>query len=110
MQTIALHKYAKSSAQKARLVANLIRHKTAKQALEILRFSKKKSAKIIIKVLKSAIANAEHNEGVSVEKLKVSKILIDQASRIKRIMPRAKGRGDSIVKTTSHIQIIVSDI
>lgn len=110
MQILALHRYARSSAQKTRLVANLIRHKAVKQALEILQFSRKKPAKIIKKVLLSAVANAEHNEGISIEKLKVAFVLVDKAASMKRIMPRAKGRGDSILKNTTHIKIILSSL
>ncbi|QJC31707.1 50S ribosomal protein L22 [Enterobacteriaceae endosymbiont of Donacia tomentosa] len=109
MEIIAKHRYARSSAQKLRLIANLIRRKKISAALDILNFSKKKASFLIKKVLNSAIANAEHNYGLDIDSLFVYKIFIDLGSNMKRIMPRAKGRSDRILKYTSHITIILSD-
>ncbi len=97
------------SAQKARLVADQIRGKGVESALDILAFSTKKGAAIIKKVLESAIANAEHNEGADVDELKVSTIFVDEGTSMKRIMPRAKGRADRIIKRTCHITVKVAD-
>ena len=96
METIAKHRHARSSAQKVRLVADLIRGKKVSQALDILTYTNKKAAVLVKKVLESAIANAEHNDGADIDDLK-------------RIMPRAKGRADRILKRTSHITVVVSD-
>jgi len=92
MEAIAKHNFARISPQKARLVADQIRGKTVDQALEILTFSNKKAAVLIKKVLESAIANAEHNEGADIDDLNVAKIFVDEGPIMKRIMPRAKGR------------------
>lgn len=97
------------SAQKARLVADQIRGKSVEDALDILLFSPKKAASIIKKVLNSAIANAEHNEGADIDELKVSTIFVDEGTTMKRIKPRAKGRADRILKRTCHITIKVAD-
>jgi large subunit ribosomal protein L22 len=97
------------SAQKARLVADMIRGKKVEQALDILAFSPKKGALVIKKVLESAIANAEHNEGADVDELKVSTIYVDEGLTLKRVRPRAKGRADRISKRTCHITIKVAD-
>lgn len=106
METIAKHRHARSSAQKVRLVADLIRGKKVSQALDILTYTNKKAAVLVKKVLESAIANAEHNDGADIDDLKVTKIFVDD---MKRIMPRAKGRADRILKRTSHITVVVSD-
>lgn len=108
VETIAQHKHARSSAQKLRLVANLIRGKKVSKALNILSYTNKKAANLIKKVLESAIANAEHNNGSDVDILKISKIFINNGPSMKRIMPRAKGRADRILKRTSHIIVVVS--
>ena len=79
------------------------------QALEILTYSNKKAAVLIKKVLESAIANAEHNEGADIDDLNVAKIFVDEGPTMKRIMPRAKGRADRILKRSSHISIVVAD-
>jgi|SRR5688572_18653841 large subunit ribosomal protein L22 len=100
---------ARISAQKARLVADLVRGQKVGQALNILGFSQKKAAHIIKKVVESAIANAEHNEGADVDELKISAIFVDEGMSMKRIKPRAKGRADRIVKRTCHITVKVSD-
>ena len=109
MEVVAKLKGARISAQKVRLVADQIRGKAVEDALEILSFSPKKGAGIIRKVLNSAIANAEHNEGADVDELKVSTICVDEGMTMKRIMPRAKGRADRILKRSCHITITVAD-
>ncbi len=97
------------SAQKARLVADQVRGKKVEEALDILAFSPKKGAVIIKKVLESAIANAEHNEGADVDELRVKTIFVDEGLTLKRIKPRAKGRADRIFKRTCHITVKVAD-
>jgi len=109
MEVAAKLKGARIAAQKARLVADQIRGKRVEDALEILEFSSKKAAAIVKKVLESAIANAEHNEGADVDDLKVSTIFVDEGMTMKRIMPRAKGRADRILKRSCHITIKVAD-
>jgi large subunit ribosomal protein L22 len=99
MEVLAKHRFARTSPQKARLVADQIRGLPVAKALEILTFSPKKAAVLVKKVVDSAIANAEHNEGADIDDLKT----------MKRIMPRAKGRADRIMKRTSHITVVVSD-
>ena len=100
---------AQMSAQKARLVADQIRGKGVEDALNILAFSNKKAAQIVSKILNSAIANAEHNEGADVDELKVSTIFVDEGRTLKRLRPRAKGRADRILKRSCHITVKVSD-
>jgi len=109
MQTQAVLKFVRLSPQKARAVADLVRGKKVDDALNILKFNTRKSAKLIRKVLESAIANAENNHGADVDELKLQAIFIDEGPVLKRIMPRAKGRADRIVKPTSHITIRVTD-
>lgn len=109
MEVAAKHKGARISAQKARLVADQIRGLGVEEALELLTFSTKKGAALIKKVLESAIANAEHNEGADVDELKVSTIFVDEGITMKRIMPRAKGRADRIFKRSCHITVKVAD-
>ena len=109
MQVGARLKGAKISAQKARLVADQIRGKKVGEAVDILSFSPKKGAHLMKKLLESAIANAEHNEGADVDDLKVSKIHVDEGLTMKRIRPRAKGRADRILKRTCHITLAVAD-
>ncbi|WP_347331083.1 50S ribosomal protein L22 [Marinimicrobium locisalis] len=109
MEVAAKLSGARLSAQKARLVADQIRGKGVEEALDLLAFSPKKGAAIIKKVLESAIANAEHNEGADVDELKVSTIFVDEGLRMKRIKPRAKGRADRILKRTCHITVKVAD-
>ena len=109
MEVVAKLRGAPISAQKARLVANLVRGKPVDQALNILAFSNKKAAAIVKKVLESAIANAEHNNGADVDELKVSTIFVDEGISLKRIMPRAKGRADRITKRTCHITVKVAE-
>jgi|TARA_B100001142_G_C13992562_1_gene523342 large subunit ribosomal protein L22 len=109
MEVQAKLKGARLSAQKARLVADQVRGKGVEEALELLAYSTKKGASIIKKVLDSAIANAEHNEGADVDELKISTIFVDEGMTMKRIMPRAKGRADRILKRSCHITITVVD-
>lgn len=100
---------AQISAQKVRLVADQIRGKEVEEALDVLEFSNKKAADIVKKLLNSAIANAEHNEGADVDELKVSTIFVDEGRTLKRLRPRAKGRADRILKRSCHITVKVSD-
>ena len=109
MEVAAKLKGARMSAQKARLVADQIRGKSVESALEILQFSGKKGADVIKKVLESAIANAEHNDGADVDELKVSTIFVDEGMTMKRIKPRAKGRADRIFKRSCHITVKVAE-
>src|SRR5476649_1408430 len=97
------------SAQKGRLVADLVRGQPIANALNILSFTPKKGAKIIKKVLESAIANAEHNDGADIDELKVQTIFVEQGSMLKRFQARAKGRGNRINKHSCHIFITVGD-
>lgn len=109
MRVSAQHKNARISAQKARLVADLIRGKDVAQALNILEFSPKKGAELIKKVLESAIANAEHNNGADIDELKVVTIFVDKGPSLKRFQARAKGRGNRIEKQTCHINVTVGN-
>ncbi|MAY40663.1 MULTISPECIES: 50S ribosomal protein L22 [Spongiibacter] len=109
MEVAARLKGARISAQKARLVADQIRGKGVEEALDLLTFSPKKAASILKKVLNSAIANAEHNEGADVDELRVSTIFVDEGMTMKRLRPRAKGRADRILKRSCHITIKVAD-
>ena len=109
MQTRASLRGVHLSAQKGRLVADLIRGLPVDQALNVLTFSPKKGAKIIKKVLESAIANAEHNDGADIDALQVRTIHVERGTVLKRFMPRAKGRGFKILKPTCHIYVTVGD-
>ncbi len=109
MEALAKHLFARSSAQKARLVADQVRGLPVEKALELLSYSPKKAAVLVKKVVDSAIANAEHNEGADIDELVISKICIDEGPTMKRIMPRAKGRADRIMKRSCHITVVVSD-
>ena len=109
MEVAAKLKGARVSAQRARLVADQIRGKSVESALEILQFSTKKGADVIKKVLESAIANAEHNDGADIDELKVSTIFVDEGMTMKRIRPRAKGRADRIFKRSCHITVKVAE-
>lgn len=109
METKAIAKYIRISPRKARLVVDLIRGKKVEEALAILRFTPQISTEPVSKVLKSAIANAEHNLELSPDDLYVTKIYVDQGPTLKRIMPRAQGRADRIRKRTSHITVFVGD-
>jgi len=109
MQVAAKMKHASFSAQKGRLVADQIRGLQVEKALNLLKFSKRQAAEVIRKVLESAIANAEHNEGADIDELRVSTICVDEGPTQKRMRARAKGRGTRILKRTSHITVTVSD-
>ncbi|NJM13339.1 MAG: 50S ribosomal protein L22 [Synechococcaceae cyanobacterium SM1_2_3] len=109
MQAVAILKHARISPQKARLVADQVRSLPVGRALQLLTFSNKKAALLIKKVLESAIANAEHNEGADIDELKVATICVDCGPLLKRMHARAKGRGNRIVKRTSHITVTVTE-
>ena len=109
MQTTATLRGVRLSAQKGRLVADAIRGLPVDRALNILTFSPKKGARIIKKVLESAIANAEHNEGADIDELKITTIYVDKADTLRRFTARAKGRGNTIGKQSCHIRIVVGD-
>jgi large subunit ribosomal protein L22 len=109
VKVCAKYKKARSSAQKLRLIADEVRGKKIDKAINILNFSKKKAALLIKKVLDSAISNAEHNKGLDIDLLRICEILIDEGPTIKRMIPRAKGKADQILKRTSHIKIVLSD-
>lgn len=109
MQAVAIHRYARLSAQKGRLVADQIRGLPVGKALDILAFSNKKGADLIKKVLDSAIANAENNQGADVDELKVQTVYVDEGPVMKRIQPRAKGRAGRIEKKTCHITVMVAE-
>ena len=108
-ETAAKLRGARISAQKARLVADQIRGKRVEEALNLLTFSNKKAAAIVKKVLDSAIANAEHNEGADIDELRVSTIYVDEGTSMKRIKPGAKGRADRILKRSCHIIVKVAE-
>ncbi len=109
MQVSAKAKRLRVSAQKARLVVDLVRGKPVSEALDILTFSTQKSAGLVRKVVESAIANAENNEGADIDELRISEIFVNEGLTMKRIKPRAKGRADRIFKRTSHITVTVTD-
>jgi len=109
MQTNATLRGVRLSAQKGRLVADQIRGMPVDRALNLLAFSPKKGARIIKKVLESAIANAEHNEGADIDELKVTTVYVDKAATLKRFTARAKGRGNRISKPTCHVYVTVGN-
>ena len=109
MEVAAKLSGARISAQKARLVADQIRGKKVGEALNLLAFSSKKAAEIMKKVLESAVANAEHNDGADVDELIISRVFIDEGSTMKRIKPRAKGRADRVLKRSCHITVEVGE-
>jgi large subunit ribosomal protein L22 len=109
MQATAKLTHARISAQKCRLVADQIRGLPVERALQVLTFSPKKAAHLVRKVLESAIANAEHNEGADVDELKVSVVYVDEGPTLKRWHARAKGRANHIFKRTSHITVTVAE-
>ena len=108
METTAIVRGVRLSAQKGRLVADLVRGKPVDKALNILRFTQKRAAGIL-KALESAIANAEHNDGADVDELFVKKIYVEKATTLRRFGARAKGRGTRIGKQTAHIFVTVGD-
>ena len=109
MQTRAVLRGVRLSADKGRLVADLIRGKKVDQALNILNFTRKKAAPIMRKVLESAIANAEHNAAADIDELKVKTVYVEQGTTLKRSAARAKGRGARISKPTCHVYVTVGD-
>ena len=109
-ETRAVLRGVRLSVDKGRLVADLIRGKKVDQALNVLQFTQKKAAVIIKKVLESAIANAEHNDGADIDTLQVRTIHVERGTVLKRFMPRAKGRGFKILKPTCHIYVTVGDV
>jgi large subunit ribosomal protein L22 len=108
MTTSATLKFARISAQKTRLIADQIRGLPVDRALNVLAFSNKKAAALVRKVLESAIANAEHNDGADIDDLKVVEIFVNEGPTMKRVRPRARGRADRIAKRTSHVTIRVA--
>ncbi len=109
MEVSATYKYAHISPQKCRLVIDQIRGVAVEEALNILTFSTKKAAPMVKKVLDSAIANAENNEGADIDELKVARVFVNEGPTMKRMRARAKGRGSRILKRTSHITVTVAD-
>jgi large subunit ribosomal protein L22 len=109
METRSIVRGVRLSADKGRLVADLVRGQPVAQALNILTFTQKKAAGIIKKALESAIANAEHNDGADIDELKVKTIYVEQGATLKRFSARAKGRGNSISKPTCHIFVTVGN-
>jgi large subunit ribosomal protein L22 len=109
MRAEAKLKYARISAQKARLVGDQIRGQHVERALNDLAFSTKKGAAIMRRILESAIANAENNEGADVDELKVVEVQVNEGPTMKRMRPRAKGRGSRVLKRTSHISVTVAE-
>ena len=109
MQVAARLRYARISPQKCRLVADLIRGRSVDPALVTLNFTPKKGARILKKVLESAIANAEHNHGADIDELKVARVQVNEAPTLRRYRARAKGRGARIIKRNSHITVEVAD-
>jgi large subunit ribosomal protein L22 len=109
MEVTAKLRNAPISAQKGRLVADMIRKMDVSKAINVLKFTPKKGAQLMLKLLESAIANAENNNGADIDVLKVGVVCVDEAATLKRISPRAKGRANRICKRTCHITIKVSD-
>ena len=109
METRAVLRGVRLSVDKGRLVADLIRGKKVDQALNILTFTQKKAAGIVKKVLESAIANAEHNDGADIDELRVKTISVEQGATLKRFTARATGRGNSISKPTCHVYVTVGN-
>ncbi len=107
METNASLRGVRLSAQKGRLIADLVRGKPVEQALNVLMYSPKKGAQIVKKVVESAIANAEHNDGADIDALKITRIHVEQGTVLKRFTARAKGRGNRISKPTCHIYVTV---
>lgn len=109
LEVKAVHRFARSSAQKTRLVADQVRGMPVDRAISLLKYSPRKAAGLVYKVLNSAIANAENNQSLDVDRLFISRIMVDEGPSLKRIRPRAKGRADRIVKRTSHITVYVAE-
>ena len=109
METRAFLKGTRLSSQKANLVAGVVRDMSIEQAIDFLSFSKKKGARVIKKLLDSALANAENNHNADIDKLRIKSLIVNQGMRLKRIKTRARGRADRITKPTCHIEIILTD-
>ena len=109
MEARAIARYIRVSPFKARQVADLVRGKDTEEAMAILRYTNKKSAPLIRKVLQSAIANAEHNDGADIDELKVKTIYVEQGTTLKRSAARAKGRGARLSKPTCHVYVTVGN-
>ena len=109
MTTSATLKFTHLSPQKMRLIADQVRGMSADRAVTLLSFSNKKGAKIVKKVLESAIANAENNDGADIDELKITSVEVNQGPTMKRLRPRARGRADRIIKRTSHLIVKVSE-
>ena len=109
MTTSATLKFTRISPQKMRLVADQVRGLPVDRALNLLSFSNKKAATLLKKLLESAIANAEHNDGADVDELKITAVCVDQGPTMKRLHTRARGRADKILKRTSHITVTVGE-
>ncbi|ASQ47218.1 50S ribosomal protein L22 [Legionella clemsonensis] len=109
MEVTAKLRNAPLSAQKGRLIADMIRKMDVSNAIDVLKFTPKKGAHLMLKLLESAIASAENNNGADIDELKVGVVCVDEAPTLKRISPRAKGRANRICKRTCHITIKVSD-
>ena len=109
MEARAYLRNARIAPRKVQIVLDLIRNKPAKQALAILKYTPKAACEPVEKLLKSAIANAENNQGLAADSLFVSQVMVDEGPSLKRIRPRAKGRADRITKRTSHITIVVAE-
>lgn len=109
MEVRSTLKMARISPQKARLVADQIRGLPVERAIELLTFSEKKAGGLMKKLVDSAIANAEHNEGADIDELKVAAVQVNEGPTMKRLRARAKGRANRILKRTSHITVTVSD-
>ena len=110
MEAKAIGKRIRIPAQKVRRIADLVRGKSVADALDLLSFEAQQAAGVVKKVLESAIANAENNEGADVDDLKVTEIFVNEGMTMKRIKPRAKGRADRILKRSCHISVTVTDI
>ena len=109
METKASVRGVRLSVDKGRLVADLVRGKKVDQAIQILTFTPKKAALIVKKVVESAVANAEHNDGADIDELKIKSIYVEQGTTLKRFAARAKGRGNRISKPTCHIYVTVGN-
>lgn len=109
MEVAAKLKFARLSPQKCRLVCDQIRGLPIERALDVLKFSPKRAAAVLLKVLNSAIANAEHNHGADIDELRVATVYTDQGPTYNRTQAKAKGRGSRISKPTCHITVVVSD-
>lgn len=109
MEVAAKLKFTRLSVQKCRLVCDQVRGLSIDRALDLLKFSRKRAAAVLKKVLDSAIANAEHNYGADIDELKIAHVFADQGPTYKRMQARAKGRGSRIIKPTCHITVILSD-